>query len=236
MEGGDELSTGFSLASVIHEPSRRRAGEGCSWACALCCRELWVFCSPEDSAYLGCPGYSCGSAVKCAADVHVGFCLGPGLPTWQQLGCRRSRVSMGRNPKRELEKEAPRLGADSSPSGCVSFAQKCSLKSVFCIWIRFQELGGIGLLQAPAAFGKCHGFPFPSPCAGFCAECRTEEAWLSSWKLTGYQGCERTSKSLAVEAQASVGLRRKRVNFSERNSQERWALELVLEGWIEFQG
>lgn len=28
VEGGDELQAGFRLASVFHEPSRRRAGEG----------------------------------------------------------------------------------------------------------------------------------------------------------------------------------------------------------------
>lgn len=91
VEGGDQLSAGFSLASVIHEPSWRRAGKGAQLVlCSLLVRELW---RPllRQTTLLYTKVASCTPSCFCLG-VHGDFSLGPGLWTlntdsiWYMVG------------------------------------------------------------------------------------------------------------------------------------------------------
>lgn len=82
VEGGDEFQAGFCLASVIHEPSRRRAGEGLRLGlCSLLPRALGLLLHQRTLLSIEVARlllFVCGTfAARCTCRLS----LGPGLPT-----------------------------------------------------------------------------------------------------------------------------------------------------------
>lgn len=199
MEGGDQLQAGFSLASLIHEPSRRRAGKGLRLGLySLLARALGSFAPPENFALpWGCHLYSCLSAVKFAALMYTqAFHLAQASQLRQQPVYGRIWNVHGERSQKRVERSSQMLGANNFPSLGVSALLSESVPWKVVFRLAFRELSGIWLFQTTTGpklppFIKCSGSALPSgqhlsierlTVLGSLENAKIQEARLSSWK------------------------------------------------------